>query len=73
MKLSDGDLDELRRLVEIVTSDSGLKSAQDIALIAKAEWPEAERMSYDYLNLVPGDQEPIFQRDLREYLQWVKQ
>ena len=71
LKLCDGNQDELRRLLEIVTSESGFKTAQDIKLIAKAEWPEADRMSYDYLNLLPEDQEPIFRRDLRQYLRWI--
>jgi len=72
LKLSDGNVDELRRLVQNVTSESGLKSGQDIRIIARAEWPEADRMSYGYQNLLPQDQEHIFRRDLRQYLRWVK-
>lgn len=72
LKLSDGNVDELRRLVQNVTSESGLKTCQDIRIIARAEWPEADRMSYNYLDLLPQDQEPIFRRDLRQYLRWVK-
>lgn len=73
LKLSDGNLDELRKLVAVVTSKGGLEKAADIQLIGTAETPEAQRMGYEYLNLLPKDQEPIFQRDLRQYLRWVKQ
>src|SRR5688572_2082014 len=44
LKLSDGNVDELRRLVQNVTSESGLKSGQDIRIIARAEWPEADQI-----------------------------
>lgn len=72
LKLSDGNLNELRRLVEMVMSDAGLEKAVDIQLIGTAEWPQAQRMGYDYAKLLPEDQEPIFRRDLRQYLRWVK-
>lgn len=60
LKLSDGNLDELQRLLELVASDAGLKKAVDIKLIGAAEWPEAQRLGYDYANLLPEEQEPIF-------------
>ena len=68
LKLSDGNLAELRRLVELVTSDA----AQFTHVIGQAEWPEAERMGDEYVKLLPEEQEPIFRRDLRQYLRWVK-
>ena len=73
LKLSDGKLDELRKLVAVVTSKEGLEKAADIQFIGRAETPEAQRMGYEYVNLLPKEQEPIFQRDLRQYLRWVKQ
>jgi hypothetical protein len=73
LKLSDGNLDELRKLVAIVTSKGGLEKGADIQLIGTAETPEAQRMGDEYLNLLPKKQEPIFQRDLHQYLRWVKQ
>lgn len=72
LKLSDGNLDELRRLVEMVTSTAGREKAVYVQLIGTAEWPEAERMGREYVNLLPEEQEPIFQRDLRQYIRWVK-
>lgn len=72
LKLSDGSLSELRRLVENVTTGSGRSKAEYINVIATAEWPEANRMSDEYVRLLPEDQEPIFRRDLRQYLRWVK-
>ena len=72
LKLSDGNLCELRRLVEIVTSDAGRSKAEYVRLIGLAEWPEANQMGEEYVRLLPEDQEPIFRRDLRQYLRWVK-
>lgn len=72
LKLSDGNVDELRRLLEVVTSEAGLKQAMDIQLIGMAEWPQAQGMGYEYVNLLPEAQEPIFKRDLGQYLRWVK-
>ena len=72
LKLSDGNLGELRRLVETVTSNEGRAKAKDIDLIGEAEWPEANRLGEQYLRLLPEEQEPIFRRDLRQYLRWVK-
>lgn len=70
LKLSDGNLDELRRLVDVVTGDDGFSKSLNI--IGTAEWPEAHRMGYDYLNLLPEEQEPIFRRDLAQCLRWIK-
>jgi len=72
LKLSDGKLSELRRLVGVVMSDAGRSKAEDVRLIGLAEWPEASEMGEEYVRLLPEDQEPIFQRDLRQYLRWVK-
>jgi|GEM_PF-2897465 len=72
LKLSDGNFVELRRLVEMVTSEAGREKAVDVQLISRAEWPEAERMGDEYVNLLPEEQEPIFQRDLHQYTSWVK-
>jgi hypothetical protein len=72
LKLSDGNLVELHRLLELVRSDAGRKRAADIELIAVAEWPKANRMGEDYLRLLNEDQEVIFRDDLRQYLRWVK-
>jgi len=68
LKLSDGNLAELRRLVELVTNDA----AQFMRVIGQAEWPEAERMGDEYVKLLPEEQEPIFRRDQRQYLRWVE-
>ena len=72
LKLSNGNLGELRRLVESVTSDTGRSKAEYTRVIGRAEWPEADRMGEEYVKLLPEDQEPVFQRDLRQYLRWVK-
>lgn len=72
LKLSDGNFDELRRLVDMVTSEAGLEKAVYVQLIGTAEWPEAERMGDEYVTLLPKEQEPIFQRDLHQYISWVK-
>jgi hypothetical protein len=44
LKLTDGHLNELRRLVELCTSEDGLSKGQDFDLINAAETPEAQRM-----------------------------
>jgi hypothetical protein len=72
LKLSDGNLDELRRLSEMVTRAVDLQKPIDFQLIGMAEWPEAHRMGYDYVNLFPEEQEPAFKRDLHQYLRWVR-
>lgn len=72
LKLSDGDMDELRRLVDRCLTEDGLYRGADRGLIGAAEWPEAQSMGYEYVRLLPEEQEPIFRRDLRQYLRWVK-
>ena len=72
LKLSGGNLSELRRLVETVTCDAGRQKAEDSRVIGRAEWPEANQLGEEYVKLLPEEQEPIFQRDLRQYLRWVK-
>ncbi|HJY29140.1 MAG TPA: hypothetical protein VJ306_14030 [Pyrinomonadaceae bacterium] len=72
LKVSDGNLAELRRLVALITSDGGQRNAEYLQVIGQAEWPEAERMGDEYVKLLPEEQEPIFRRDLRQYLRWVK-
>jgi hypothetical protein len=72
LKLSGGNLGELRHLVETVTSDEGRAKAKYADVIGEAEWPEANRMGEDYVRLLPEEQEPISRRDLRQYLRWVK-
>jgi hypothetical protein len=72
LKLSDGNLDEIQRLVELVTSDAGRERAEDIRQIALAEGPLAESMGDEYVNLLPEDQEVIHRKDLRQYLRWMK-
>jgi len=73
LKLSNGDLHELRRLVGRCTAEDGLSRGADFVLIGMAETPETQRMGYEYAKLLPEEQEPIFRRDLRQYLRWVKQ
>lgn len=72
LKLSDGNLDELHRLLELVKSEAGRKRAEDIVLIAQAEWPQANRMGVDYQRLPNEEQEVIHREDVRQYLRWVK-
>ena len=72
LKLSNGDLNELRRLLERVWTPSGLGNAEPGRIIAMAEWPEAQAMGFEYAKLLPEEQEQIFRRDLRQYLRWVK-
>ena len=66
LKLSNGDLNSLRTYIAAARQDF-------LQVIGSAEYPGALEIGLDrYVRLPNSEQEAIHQRDMRQYLRWLK-
>lgn len=67
LKLSEGDLDQLRHYIEVAKSERDF-----MKVIELAEYPESSRIGLRDKNLFGGAHKRLIERDSRQYLNWLK-
>lgn len=67
LKLSNGDMDQLRHYIGIARSDRDFLKVIDLA-----EYPESSRVGINDKNLFSGKHKRLIERDFRQYLNWLK-
>ena len=67
LKLSDGNLDQLRYYIGVARSERDF-----MKVIQLAESPESSRIGIHDKNLFYGEHKRLIERDFRQYLNWLK-
>jgi hypothetical protein len=67
LKVSNGDLEELKRFVALAESDSDYMRVNKMA-----ECPESSTVDINDKDLFWGEHKRIIERDFRQYLNWLK-
>ncbi len=67
LKLSNGDIDQLRYYIEVARSQRDF-----MRVINLAEYPESSSMDIHDKNLFYGEHKRLIERDFRQYLNWLK-
>lgn len=67
LKLSDGNLEQLRHYIGVAKSERDF-----MKVIGLAEYPESSRLGIHDKGLFYGEHKRLIERDFRQYLKWLK-
>ena len=67
LKLSNGDMDQLRHYIDLAKSER-----EFIKVTGLAEYPKSSRRDINDMNLFDAAHKRLIEKDFRQYLNWLK-